>query len=736
MKSNIPFLSYFIILLLVFSTTSSFAQAPQAINYQAVARDQSGSPLSNKTIGIRLSIRSTSPTGPVEYAEKQLVTTNQFGLYTLKIGRGVSILGSFSSIPWSNGNQWIELEIDVNGGTNYQVAGDSELLSVPYALFAETTGSGGGQGATGAAGPQGPAGATGSAGPMGPQGQAGLDGMNGINGLNGLNGVPGPTGPTGSAGSNGVGLAGPTGPAGITGPIGPTGPASFSGSNGTTNTLVKFAGGNNVADSQIFDNGTSVGINTNTPNSSAILDLSSNNQGVLFPRLTESERDSIKNPALGLMIVNLTTNCINMWTGSSWKQACFECSFNPPIATNGGPVCKGASIKLFATSISNASYAWTGPNGFTSNQQNPVISNASLVNKGDYQVIATVGGCSSVASLTSVNVSAVSTISFTTSASSIDMYQSISFTPSITSNVTYSWIFTGGTPSSSTSANPSVVWNTSGSFGVSLSVSDLGCSSTTNSTVVVNHVSTTVTLNPTGTGSTGTIQSFTVPAGVTSLTIEAWGAQGGQGTSYTQYTPGKGARMKGDFVVIPGQVLKVLVGQLGPSGTNDGGGGGGTFVVTSNNTPMIIAGGGGGSSYSGSGNDAVTSNSGNAGANGGSGGSGGSGGTSSGCSGAGGGLNSDGGNGPSCSSSCNGGKSFVNGGNGGCTSNNCEGGYGGGGGTHGSGWGGGGGGGYSGGGASTSSQYGGGGAGSYNNGTNQSNSPGVKTGDGKVSFTY
>ena len=734
MKSkNIFFSCILLLCMMSFSAQNIHAQAMKSINYQAVARDAGGLALANKTIGVRLAIRSGSSTGTVQYAETQVVTTNAYGLYTLKIGKGSILAGSFSAIPWANGNQWLEIEVDVNGGSNYLPAGASELLTVPYALYAETSGSGGGQGVTGPTGLQG---ATGSAGPAGPQGPAGLDGMNGVNGLNGLNGQPGPTGPTGTPGNNGIGIQGATGPTGATGSAGPTGPAGFSGVNGTNNTLVKFTSGNTVGDSQVFDNGTSVGFNTTTPDKSAIVDMSSNNQGVLFPRLTEDERDSIKNPALGLMIINTSTSCINMWTGSTWKQACFECAFNPPVATNNGPVCKGASIKLFATTIPNASYSWTGPNGFVSNQQNPVITNASLVNKGDYQVVASVGGCSANPSVTSVNVSSISSISFSNSPANIDMRQSVVFSPSITSGVTYNWLFTSANPASSTAMNPSVVWNTSGSYGVSLTVTELGCSYTTNTTVTVNHVNTTITLNSTGTGSTGTIQSFTVPAGITSLTIEAWGAQGGQGTSYTQYTPGKGAYMKGDFVVTPGQVLKVLVGQLGPSGTNDGGGGGGSFVVTNSNNPLIIAGGGGGSSYSGSGSDAVTTNNANPGVNGGSGGSGGGGGSSAGCSGAGGGFSSDGGNGPSCGSSCNGGKAFLNGGDGGCTVSSCTGGFGGGGGTHGGGWGGGGGGGYSGGGASTSSQYGGGGGGSYNSGTNQTNTPGVKTGDGKVTITY
>ena len=96
----------------------------------------------------------------------------------------------------------------------------------------------------------------------------------------------------------------------------------------------------------------------------------------------------------------------------------------------------------------------------------------------------------------------------------------------------------------------------------------------------------------TSTGATGTIQTWTVPTTGT-YTIDAYGAQGGSGTTYTG---GLGARIKGDVALTAGAVLKILVGQQG--GTNAsykaGGGGGGTFVTTSTNTPLIIAGGGGG----------------------------------------------------------------------------------------------------------------------------------------------
>ena len=93
---------------------------------------------------------------------------------------------------------------------------------------------------------------------------------------------------------------------------------------------------------------------------------------------------------------------------------------------------------------------------------------------------------------------------------------------------------------------------------------------------------------------TGNIETWTVPAGVTSITIEARGAEGGNSTS-SDFGPGQGAILTGDFAVTPGQQLKILVGEK-PQFGNGNGGGGGTFVTDIANNPLIIAGGGGGSS--------------------------------------------------------------------------------------------------------------------------------------------
>lgn len=140
------------------------AQAPQKMSYQSVIRNTSNALLSNTNVGIQVSILQGSSTGVASYIERHTTLTNQNGLATIEIGNGTVIAGNFSGIDWSNGPYFIKTETDPNGGTTYSISATSQLLSVPYALYAENSGSSV-PGPQGPAGPQGPVGPTGPAGP-------------------------------------------------------------------------------------------------------------------------------------------------------------------------------------------------------------------------------------------------------------------------------------------------------------------------------------------------------------------------------------------------------------------------------------------------------------------------------------------------------------------------------------------------------------------------------------------
>jgi hypothetical protein len=115
------------------------AQAPERFSYQGVARDAEGTPLVNEAIGLRLSLRSGSPTGTVVFQEIHVATTNDHGLFTVQIGGGTGGTG-FSAINWGTASHFLQVELDPNGGTTYQNMGTTQLLSVPYALYAKNSG--------------------------------------------------------------------------------------------------------------------------------------------------------------------------------------------------------------------------------------------------------------------------------------------------------------------------------------------------------------------------------------------------------------------------------------------------------------------------------------------------------------------------------------------------------------------------------------------------------------------
>ncbi len=224
------------------------AQSPQGMNYQAVVRGANGQPVAaNTPVKLKFSIHDVSINGTVVFTETINDTTNQLGLVNVKIGSS----GNLSTVNWGSGNKFLQVETDINnaGFTNM---GNSQLLSVPYALYAANSNAG----PQGATGPQGPAGATGSTGargdtglqgatgatgPQGNTGAQGTTGNTGADGATGSQGVAGPTGPQGDPGTPGLqgptgqqGLAGATGSTGAQGDTGPLGPTGATGPKGDT----------------------------------------------------------------------------------------------------------------------------------------------------------------------------------------------------------------------------------------------------------------------------------------------------------------------------------------------------------------------------------------------------------------------------------------------------------------------------------------------------------------------
>lgn len=120
---------------------SLLAQAPEKINYQGVARDNTGNILANQSVGLQIKIRSGSGSGTVVYQENHAVTTNSFGLFNVQIGGGTNTSGNFTSINWGGDLFFIETLMDASGGTSFTSLGTQQLVSVPYSLYSKSSAS-------------------------------------------------------------------------------------------------------------------------------------------------------------------------------------------------------------------------------------------------------------------------------------------------------------------------------------------------------------------------------------------------------------------------------------------------------------------------------------------------------------------------------------------------------------------------------------------------------------------
>jgi hypothetical protein len=200
------------LLFFLLATVSILAQTPEKMSYQLVLRGASNTLLTNQQVGIQISILQTTITGSAVYTETQTATTNINGLVSLEIGSGTSS-DDFSTIDWSAGPFFIKTATDASGGSNYSIIGTSQLMSVPFAMYAKTSGSS----------------------TPGPQGEPGIQGETGTVGTDGTNGIQGIQGATGTSGADGaIGADGSTGPPGAQGDIGQTGADGAQGIQGET----------------------------------------------------------------------------------------------------------------------------------------------------------------------------------------------------------------------------------------------------------------------------------------------------------------------------------------------------------------------------------------------------------------------------------------------------------------------------------------------------------------------
>lgn len=144
MKNRIFVLLLSLVTIICLSNQNLFAQAPQKLSYQAVVFDLQNALVRNTAIGIRISIIQTSATGNIVFQETYSPNpmTNDNGVVSIEIGTGIASIGVFAEIDWATGPYFIKSETDIFGGTNYTISGVSQMLSTPYALYANKAANG------------------------------------------------------------------------------------------------------------------------------------------------------------------------------------------------------------------------------------------------------------------------------------------------------------------------------------------------------------------------------------------------------------------------------------------------------------------------------------------------------------------------------------------------------------------------------------------------------------------
>jgi CSLREA domain-containing protein len=182
-----------------------------------------------------------------------------------------------------------------------------------------------------------------------------------------------------------------------------------------------------------------------------------------------------------------------------------------PAASNGGPYCEGATVRLSTPTVAGATYSWTGPNGFTSSVQNPTRANATTADAGTYSVTITVNGCASAAGTTNVVVNPTPATPAASNGGPYCEGATISLSTPTVAGATYSW--TGPNGFTSSVQNPTRANATTadaGTYSVTITVN--GCTSAAGTTnVVVNPTPATPTASNGGPYCEGATISLSTP---------------------------------------------------------------------------------------------------------------------------------------------------------------------------------------------------------------------------------
>jgi hypothetical protein len=317
----------FLSLFLLNIAFAGFSQTipPPYINYQAVLYDVNGAnpnaPLTNQSFVTFVNINDEL--GNLLYEEEHYASTDVNGLITVKMGDGLYTAGpitNFNQINWGVGKYYLVVDFDING--TISSTAPEQLVTVPYSFYAGNAGNG-----------------------M----SSVIDNGDGTLTFNYADGTTYTT----------------TQLTGLQGTSGSIPPGSVAG-----NTPYWDGSQWVVYGANFYNNGAGLGVGTVTPDASSLLDVSSNSQGFLAPRMTVTERNAIVNPSDGLQIFNTTSGCPNYYYNGNWREWC-GIVVNPLITSLscGTALLTGSLMSNQAANGVSVSVPYTGGNAAQYNAQ-------------------------------------------------------------------------------------------------------------------------------------------------------------------------------------------------------------------------------------------------------------------------------------------------------------------------------------------------------------------------------
>ena len=159
---------------------------------------------------------------------------------------------------------------------------------------------------------------------------------------------------------------------------------------------------------------------------------------------------------------------------------------NAPVVSSNSPICTGETLELFSDPVSGATYNWTGPNGFTSTQQNPTVPNAQPSMSGNYQLTVTTSGCESPISIVTVAINDIPVLPSVSNNGPLCVGETLelSLNSGAISGAIYSWTGPNGFTSNQQEPTiPNMQPNMAGIY--SLAITSNGCESDPGTTEVI-----------------------------------------------------------------------------------------------------------------------------------------------------------------------------------------------------------------------------------------------------------